>query len=74
MVMDEITISKQEYDELLQYKQALIDSEQIRRKSGKAYAEYIEMKKMDKFMTKVFGNMYSTMKERYETEKDYWQL
>lgn len=66
--MDTITISKQEYDELLSYKQAFIESEQIKRKSGKAYAKYVELQKMDAFFSKIYKDTYDRMKKVYRNE------
>ena len=66
--MDTVTISKQEYDELLSYKQAFIESEQIKRKSGKAYTKYVELQKMDAFFSKIYKPTYDQMKRVYQNE------
>ena len=58
-------ISKKEYDSLLEYKQAFIDSMQLSKKEGRAYKKYKELVEMDVFFEKRYKGTYDIMKKNF---------
>ena len=60
-----IQITEEEYNELLEVKQAFLDMCQIKKKAGTAYNNYARLKDMDAFFTKRYGEVYREMKKNY---------
>lgn len=69
--MSKISITKEEYEELLSYKQAFIDLCSLKKKAGKAYEDYKDMKNMAKFFVGRYGEMYKNMVNTYNDMKRY---
>lgn len=69
--MSKISITKEEYEELLSYKQAFIDLCSLKKKAGKAYEDYKDMKNMTEFFVGRYGEMYKNMVNTYNDMKRY---
>lgn len=61
-----VTISKDEYEELLDCKKALIDLTTIKNKNSKAYKEYIQLLNFNQFCKEHHTLIYRDMKRLYE--------
>lgn len=63
---DSVTLTKEEYEELLSYKQAFSDVMQIKKGAGPSYKKYKELKDKDNFMRKHYKTAYEAMLKAYE--------
>ena len=68
---NKITITRSEYDELLSYKQAFIDTCQLKKKGGASYEKYIDYKNMDKFFSNRYKAQWQAMKRIYQENKQF---
>lgn len=65
----QITITKEEYESLLLYKDLFMDMMQIKKKSGNGYKKYLKYKDMEIFFKSRYGETYKVMVQEYEKEK-----
>ncbi len=63
--METCTITKEEYEELLHYKHAFMESQKAKRKRGDAFQKLLEYRSMEAFFEHRYSDMYRTMKENY---------
>ncbi len=68
--MEEITITKEEYEELLAYRQAFLDQSSLQRKKGKAYEKYKDYTNKEAFLQSRYKDVYRIMNEQYEEYKN----
>ena len=71
---DNVTLSKEEYKELLSYKQAFSDIMQIKKRAGVSYNRYKDLKEKDDFMRKYYKTAYEGMLKTYEELKTVTEL
>ncbi len=60
-----ITISTEEYNELLETKQAFLDMVQLKKKAGSAYNKYKELADADAYYERSYGEVYRQMKQAF---------
>ncbi len=67
--MSDITITEEEYKELLDYKKYFNVLHQLKNKKGKAYDKYREYEEKEAFFKRTFGEVYANMERNYVEQK-----
>ena len=67
-----ITITKEEYDALLETQQAFADAMQIKKRVGPSYENYKRLKELDQFCRERYKETYLTMVRNFNQSKGYF--